>query len=509
MRMIAIIPARGGSKRIRHKNVKELWGKPLIAYTIEASKKSKYISRTIVSTEDQQIKETALKWGAEVFSRPGELATDEAKTEPVLLHVLDILEGQGENVDAVVLLQPTSPLRSVEDIDAACEQFLNEKADSLVSVTEEYRFYWKDNMPLNYSLESYQKRPRLVPGEVEPFLKENGAIYITKKNVLVNKQNRLGGNISVFRMRQETEIELDTRADWQRLSRLKKRERIGNNGTYIIAEIGCNHQGDVDTAKQMIEVAKYCGVDAVKGQKRDIRKCLTPQQYEKLYDNPNSFGRTYGEHREFLELSIDEHIELKEHAESLGLTYFLSVWDDNSAREALDMGIEMIKIPSACITDDELLGALKNAKIPVLASAGMSNLDEIDRMVAELGGIKDFYLLQCTSTYPCNFKDINLKVISALKKRYEGKIKGVGLSGHHLGIAIDVAAVALGACIIERHFTLDRTQKGTDHAASLEPEGMRRLVRDIRALEAAQGDAEKKRLECEVRSWSKLRKAKI
>jgi sialic acid synthase len=505
---VAIIPARGGSKRIRHKNTKELWGKPLIAYTIEASLGCPYIGRTIVSTEDQHIKEIALRYGAEVIDRPAELAVDEAKTEPVMLHVMRELKAQGREPGVVVLLQATSPLRRASDISAAFKQFYDEKADSLVSVTEEYRFYWKDGRPLNYSLESYLKRPRLMPGEVEPFLKENGAIYITRRDILLTHQNRLGGTIAVFRMRDDTELELDTRSDWMRLVRQKKVAAIGSNGTYIIAEIGCNHQGDVDVAKRMIEVAAYCGVDAVKLQKRDVKKCLTSAQYNKPYDNPNSFGKTYGEHREYLELTLDEHRELKQHAESLGLTYFLSAWDANSARDALELGCDLVKVPSACVTDTELLAVLDNSRVSVIASVGMSTLEEIDALVGSLQKARELYLLQCTSTYPCEFKDVNLTVIPNLKERYRGKVKGVGFSGHHLGIALDIAAVAMGAAVIERHFTLDRTSKGTDHAASLEPEGMRRLVRDIRAFEQARGSGEKKRLDCEKSAWEKLRKAK-
>ena len=505
---IALIPARGGSKRIRHKNTKELWGKPLIAYTIEASMACSYIGRTIVSTEDQQIKEIALKCGAEVIDRPAELAGDDAKTEPVILHVLQELELKGERPELVVLLQATSPLRQASDIDAAFEQFYKEKADSLVSVTEEYRFYWKDGRPLNYSLDSYLNRPRLVPGEVEPFLKENGAIYITRREILLGQKNRLGGKIAVFKMRDDTEIELDTRSDWMRLVRQKKVARIGSNGTYIIAEIGCNHQGDVDIAKRMIEVAAYCGVDAVKLQKRDIKKCLTPEQYNKPYDNPHSFGKTYGEHREYLELTLDEHAELKDHAESLGMMYLLSAWDDTSARDTLELGCELVKVPSACVTDKDLLAVFNDPRVAVIASVGMSTLEEVDALVDSLQQAKELYLLQCTSTYPCEFKDVNLTVIPKLKERYQGKVKGIGFSGHHLGIALDIAAVAMGSAVIERHFTLDRTSKGTDHAASLEPEGMRRLVRDIRAFELARGSSDKKRLDCEITAWQKLRKSK-
>jgi sialic acid synthase len=505
MATVAIIPARGGSKRIRHKNVKELWGKPLIVHTIEAAQKAECVDLVVVSTENALIREIALGCGACVIDRPESLAADDTKTEPVMLHAVEELERRGEKIDNVMLLQPTSPLRDAEDIDRAFEQFRREKADSLLSVTEKYHFYWKDGKPLNYSIDSYDGRPPLKPGAMDPFLQENGAIYIIRRDLFMQCGNRIGGRISTYRMSEDKEIDIDTPADWQRLLRQKKVSLPGRDHTYIIAEIGCNHMGDVDIAKRMIEVAHYCGVDAVKLQKRDNKTYLTPEQYNKSYEGPNSFGRTYGEHREFLELSVEEHAELKDHAESLGLTYFVSVWDKVSAAAALEMGMPLIKIPSACITDKQMLAVLNESTVPILASCGMSTLEEIDDMVAAMDRVSELYLFHCTSTYPCAFRDLNLNVIPELRKRYGGRVKGLGFSGHHLGIAMDVAAVALGATLIERHFTLDRTWKGTDHAASLEPEGLRKLVRDIRALETAMGSGQKRVLECEVEPRKKLR----
>jgi|GEM_PF-231468 len=503
---VAIIPARGGSKRIRHKNVREIWGKPLIAHTIEAAKASKFIDQVIVSTEDKTIKDISLKYGALVVDRPARLATDSAKTEPVLLHVLKELEKKGERIANIVLLQPTSPLRDCADIDMAFEQFKRERADSLVSVTEQYCLYWKDGQPANYSLDGYDKRPKLAPGNMEPLLKENGAIYICKRDIFVRNRNRIGGRISIFRMPEDKDIDLDTPLDWVRLEHIARRKKIGDPGVYVIAEIGCNHQGDFGTAIRMIDVARYCGVDAVKLQKRDNKHYLSSEQYNRPYDNPNSFGRTYGEHREYLEFSANEHQRLKTYAESLGLTYFVSVWDDHSAEDMADIGIEMLKIPSACINDNNLLRVVNKAGLPVIASIGMSDIKETDALVKKMSAVKELYIMQSTACYPCDHKDLNLNVIKTLKKRYRGRVKGVGFSGHHRGIAVDIGAVAMGATIIERHFTLDRAMKGTDHAASLEPESLRRLIRDIRDFESAKGDGIKQRLPCETDSWRKMRR---
>jgi len=189
------------------------------------------------------------------------------------------------------------------------------------------------------------------------------------------------------------------------------------------------------------------------------------------------------------------------YAKQLDVEFFASPWDVPSAHLLDEIGCELFKIPSAALTDDALLSTVASFKKSVILSTGMSNLDEIDRAVATLKDV-DLYLLQCTSAYPAAFDAINLRAMQTLAERYGCR---VGLSGHHRGIAVDAAAVALGAKVLERHFTLDRTWKGTDHAASLEPPGLSRLVRDVRAIEAALGDGKKDLLPCEIPARNKLR----
>jgi sialic acid synthase len=276
---------------------------------------------------------------------------------------------------------------------------------------------------------------------------------------------------------------------------------VASGRTYVIAEIGQNHQGDPEIAKRLIREAKLCGVNAVKSQKRDIRTMLTPEQYAKPYNSPHSFGRTYGEHREALELSLDTWAELMAYAWELEIDFFASPWDIPSARVLKELDCPIIKIASASLTQRPMLQEIAGYGKPVILSTGMSTLEEIDGAVDALQGA-DVYLLQCTSAYPAEFSTVNLRAMATLKKRYDLPI---GLSGHHRGIAVDAAAVALGAQIIERHFTLDRTWKGSDHAASLEPPGLSRLVRDMRAVESAMGDSEKGVLQCELPARSKLR----
>jgi sialic acid synthase len=261
--------------------------------------------------------------------------------------------------------------------------------------------------------------------------------------------------------------------------------------SHVIAEIGCNHKGEMDIAYELIKTAAiYCKVDAVKFQKRNNKELLTPEQYAAPHPNPaNSYGATYGEHREFLEFDVDQHRQLKAWCEEFGLTYSTSVWDLTSAKEIALLEPVTIKIPSACNTHFEMLTWLcRNYPGEIQISVGMTTLAEekaiVDLFVTE-GRAKDLVIFSCTSGYPVPFADICLLEITRLKETYGDIVKSIGFSGHHLGIAVDVAAYTLGAHIVERHFTLDRTWKGTDHAASLEPEGMRKLKRDLTAVHAA------------------------
>lgn len=260
---------------------------------------------------------------------------------------------------------------------------------------------------------------------------------------------------------------------------------------YIIAEAGCNHMGQMEIARDLIETAAhFCKANAIKFQKRCPKELLTPEQYNAPHPNPvNSYGRTYGEHREFLEFTVEQHAQLKEWCEEAGITYATSVWDMTSAKEIASLKPEFIKIPSACNTHFEMLQWLcDNYEGEIQLSFGMTNREEeeeIVRLFEANGRAKDLVLFNCTSGYPVPFKDVCLLEITRMRETYESRVKAIGFSGHHLGIAVDVAAYTLGASYIERHYTLDRTWKGTDHAASLEPDGIRKLVRNLNAVHDA------------------------
>ena len=260
---------------------------------------------------------------------------------------------------------------------------------------------------------------------------------------------------------------------------------------YIIAEIGCNHKGDMEIAKELIKIAKiFCNVDAVKFQKRNNRELLTDEQYNAPHPNAsNSYGTTYGAHREYLEFDTAQHQELKSYCEEIGIVYSTSVWDTTSAKEIASLNPEFIKIPSACNNNYDMLGWLcDNYKGEIHISTGMTTKDETGDLVQffeDRGRNMDLVLYNCTSGYPVPFEDVCLLDINLLQEKYSHKVKHIGFSGHHLGIAVDVAAFSLGANIIERHYTIDRTWKGTDHAASLEPMGLRKLSRDLNAVHNA------------------------
>ena len=260
---------------------------------------------------------------------------------------------------------------------------------------------------------------------------------------------------------------------------------------FVIAEIGCNHKGDINIAKEMIKTAAlYCNADAVKFQKRCNRELLTEEQYFAPHPNPvNSYGKTYGEHREFLEFTAAQHKELKNYCEQLGVIYSTSVWDLTSAIEITEIKPDFIKIPSACNNHYRMLEWLCDHYTgEIHISLGMSTHEEEERLVKlfeDKRRNKDLVIYTCTSGYPVPFEDVCLLEIERIRSLFGNRIKKIGFSGHHLGIAIDVAAYTSGASIVERHFTLDRTWKGTDHAASLEPEGLRKLKRNLLATYAA------------------------
>jgi N-acetylneuraminate synthase/sialic acid synthase len=272
-----------------------------------------------------------------------------------------------------------------------------------------------------------------------------------------------------------------------------------------VAEIGHNHQGDVEKAKALIHAAKECGVDAVKLQKRDNRRLYTRELYDAPYDNEHSFGRTYGEHREALELSPAEWLELREFCREEGVTLFGTVFDEPSADFLAELGAPAFKIASADLVNTPLLRHVAAFGKPVFLSTGGGTLEDVERAVETILPLNpQLCVLQCTASYPCAVEELNLRVIETYRERFPEVV--VGLSDHQSGIAMALVGYMLGARVIEKHFTLDHAWKGSDHAFSLMPEGMRRLVRDLRRVPLALGDGVKRPFPSEERPLEKMGK---
>lgn len=276
---------------------------------------------------------------------------------------------------------------------------------------------------------------------------------------------------------------------------------------FLIAEIGCNHKGDFKTAIKLIDEAVNCGADVAKFQKRNVKESLRPEIYNGPHPNPhNSYGSTYGEHREYLELTDEEHIKLKNYCDSKNIHYCCTPFDITSAKFLISLNIQHIKVASFHNNHDELISYIcNNHKGKIHISLGMisdEELDNLERILVKYDRLKDTVLYLCTSNYPCSFKDLHLEHITYLKERFAEKCHAIGFSGHHNGIAVDLCAYTLGATHFERHFTLDRTWKGTDHAASLEPQGLKKLIRDLNAARASLTPREKGILDVESHNRS-------
>lgn len=278
-------------------------------------------------------------------------------------------------------------------------------------------------------------------------------------------------------------------------------KKIGEgNPCYIVAEIGINHNGDIDIAKRLISVAVAAGCDAVKFQKRTIEVVYTPEELAKPRENP--FGPTNGDLKYGLEFDQEDFAEIDAFCKSVKMPWFASCWDEGSVDFIDQFDVPCFKIASASLTDHNLLRYTRAKGKPIILSTGMSTYDEIDHAIEALGK-DDLVVMHSCSTYPAYYEELNLRAIPTMHERYAVP---VGYSGHETGIPSSVAAAALGACAVERHITLDRSMWGSDQAASLEPNGITRLVRDIRLVEQSMGDGIKRVYEREFPIIKKLRR---
>ena len=271
---------------------------------------------------------------------------------------------------------------------------------------------------------------------------------------------------------------------------------------YVIAEIGINHNGDLGIAKQMIDAAVHAGADAVKFQKRTPEVCTPPEQQKQMRDTPWGYI-TYLEYRCKVEFDEAQYREIDKHCRQRGIAWLASVWDEPSVEFLQTFDTPAYKIPSACLTDLGLLRCVRQTGKPMVISTGMSTLAQIHKAVDAIGE-QDLAILHCTSTYPCEPEELNLKMVETLRGEFPRN--PIGYSGHEVGLVPSAIAVALGACLVERHLTLDRAMWGSDQAASVEPGGFERLVKYIRVTEASLGDGVKKVYDSEKTSMARLRR---
>lgn len=271
---------------------------------------------------------------------------------------------------------------------------------------------------------------------------------------------------------------------------------------YVIAEIGINHNGDLAIAKQMIDAAVHARADAVKFQKRTPDVATPPEQQNQMRDTPWGYI-TYLEYRYKVEFDYDQYCEIDKYCREKGIAWMVSVWDEPSVDFMEKFDTPAYKIPSASLTDSKLIRKARATGKPLILSSGMSTMEQI-RMGVEVAGMEKLALMHCTSTYPCEPEELNLKMVETLQREFPSL--PIGYSGHEVGLVPSAVAIALGACMVERHLTLDRAMWGSDQAASVEPGGFERLVKYIRVTEAALGDGVKKVYESEKGSMKKLRR---
>jgi N-acetylneuraminate synthase len=272
--------------------------------------------------------------------------------------------------------------------------------------------------------------------------------------------------------------------------------------TYIIAEVGINHNGDLEIAKRIIDAAVHAGADAVKFQKRTPEICTPPEQQKQMRETPWGYI-SYLDYRYKVEFGEEQYREIDRYCREQGIDWLVSVWDEPSVDFMAEFDTPAYKIPSASLTDHNLLKHVRKTGKPIIISSGMSTMDQIRRGV-DVVGADNLIIMHCTSTYPCEPEELNLKMIETLRREFPNN--PIGYSGHEVGLVPSAVAIALGATSIERHITLDRAMWGSDQAASVEPGGFEKLVKYIRVTEASLGDGVKKVYESELGSMKKLRR---
>lgn len=506
--ILALILARGGSKRLPGKNVKPIGGKPMIAWTVEAAKNSKYIDRIILSTDSTDIASVSQNFGAEVpFKRPPELATDTASAIDVAIHTINWLkEHEGKQYDYLLLLQPTSPLRRSTHIDEAIEQLMKRPdLDAIVSFTvwdkkPDWVYAENDHCLLEPCLEI--KKPF---SKTTPFFVLNGDIYIIKIDSFLKNRTFCPQKLGHYLMKKTESVDIDTQEDFDVASLLMKRKteckksifinkHEVNEGkeVFIIAEAGVNHNGSLEKALELVDLAADIGANAVKFQTFKAEQVVTEMGTMAEYQKKNT-GIVKSQQDMLRELELPENFypPLIERCCQKSILFLSTPHGGiESVRFLESLNTAAYKVGSGDLTNYLLLDAIAHTGKPIILSTGMGTLEEVKNTVEFIKskGNDQIIVLHCTSNYPCPAKDVNMAAMKTLMQELDTP---VGYSDHTEGNEAAIMATALGQTLYEFHFTLDKSLPGPDHVASTSPEEARQRIKAIRQTSMMMGDGMK------------------
>ena len=513
IRMLFMIPARGGSKGLPGKNLALLGGIPLVGRVVRTARQAlaqlKVQGRVIISTDDAAIAEAAQAWGADVpFMWPAELASDTAASVDVLMHAMQELQSQ--DFDLIVLMQATSPLVQTDDVAAAVRLAL-QTADPVVAVCEaEHPAQWQFALDDDrYLRQAAQEKQVLRRQDAKPSYRLNGAIYVATPTQIKTLKGFLGEQTRAYVMPAERSVDIDSAHDLsiarallaeREVKSVAIGERLVGPGQpcFIIAEAGVNHNGDMALAKKLIDAGAEAGVDAVKFQIFKAEAVISDTAPKAAYQKKNTGEKgSQLEMARALELSFAEHQELQAYCAQRGVLYLASPFDADSLQQLVQMEVPAIKLGSGELTNHLFLRQVAATGLPVLLSTGMANMREVDAALEILrqSGDPPVLLFHCVSSYPSPSDESNLAAMDSLRQSFACP---TGWSDHSLGLPISLAAVARGAQLLEKHFTLDKTLPGPDHVASIDPAELKQLVAGVRAIEGAIGDGDKWPQACEL-----------
>lgn len=519
--ILAIIMARGGSKRLPNKNILEFNGKPLIAWTIGAAKKSRYIDRVIVTTDSPQIAEIAKEYGADVpFIRPGDLASDTATSMDTALHALDFIKtGEGKEYDYLAQLQPTSPLRTEKHIDEAIELLLSDENLDAVSsfYVWEKKPQWLHCENENGLLETCLEMKESYVN-AKDYLIPNGAIALVKTATIYAERTFYPKKIKAYIMDRNDSADIDTIEDFKLAEMFvkarnqeKKSIFIGpheineNKKCFIIAEAGVNHNGSLDLALKLIDAAAEIGADAVKFQTFKAEQVVTAEGEMADYQKKNlGLEKKQIEMLRSLELPEDFYPKLIQRCEEKNILFLSTPHGGVESVHFLEiLNMAAYKVGSGDLNNYLLLEALAKTCKPIILSTGMSTLQEVQAAVEFIqeNGNDQIIVLHCTSNYPCPLEDVNLAAMKTLMAELN---LPVGYSDHTVGFTAATASAALGAAAYEFHFTLDKNLPGPDHIASAEPKEAKEKIQAIRQTQMMMGSPIKQATEAEKVSTIKI-----